>query len=339
MSVSSVNPSKFARGGGVNANNNDVRVKALIKNLDNTPYSIGLAILRERLLTYTENDLRVMEKKPTTFDNPIISRGMYKDYFNRVIEELKFDYENGGEVGEFATGGGVGKRMMSNTRMANDDRVATFKIGDMWKPNFDYKGMLKVGSTATISMGIDTLRELAYSFQDVNYHTINADLFRAIDFLEMGEDNQAHKSLDKFNKNCSEELNSTNFKKGGGVSGNDYVVNVGNIGNIPCDSLLEARDVYNEYVEQSKSGMGRAGNEYVGLYMNGEPMFEYFGTLDNDNEYKRGGVSGKDNRAKQVIRTINGKKRKFPIGDAWRKEHKEENESEKYEVPYSSRKG
>ena len=108
-SASSVNPSLFARGGGVNANNNDVRVKALIKNLDNTPYSIGLAILRERLLTYTENDLRVMEKKPTTFDNPIISRGMYKDYFNRVIEELKFDYENGGEVGEFAKGGGVTK--------------------------------------------------------------------------------------------------------------------------------------------------------------------------------------------------------------------------------------
>ena len=130
----------------------------------------------------------------------------------------------------------------------------------------------------------------------------------------------------------------TQFARGG-VTKNDYVVNVGNIGNIPCDSLLEARMMYNEYVEQSKSGMGRAGNEYVGLYKNGEPMLEYFGTLDNDNEYKRGGVSGKDNRAKQVIRTINGKKRKFPIGDAWRKEHKEENESQKYEVPYGSRKG
>ena len=125
----------------------------------------------------------------------------------------------------------------------------------------------------------------------------------------------------------------------GGVTKNDYVVNVGNIGNIPCDSYLEAKMMYDEYVEQSKSGMGRAGNEYVGLYENGEPIMEYFGTLDNDNEYKRGGVSGKDNRAKQVIRTINGKKRKFPIGDAWRKEHKEENESEKYEVPYGSRKG
>jgi hypothetical protein len=98
----------FARGGGVKSNNNDVRVKALIKNLDNTPYSIGLAILRERLLTYTENDLRAIEKNPDSFNNPIISRGMYKDYFNRVIEELKFDYEDGGSVddGDFARGGG-----------------------------------------------------------------------------------------------------------------------------------------------------------------------------------------------------------------------------------------
>ena len=100
---------KFKRGGGVNANNNDVRVKALIKSLDNTPNSIGLAILRERLLTYTLNDLEVMKENPNAFGNFFISAGMYEDYFNRVFEELKFEYENGGEVGEFAKGGGVGK--------------------------------------------------------------------------------------------------------------------------------------------------------------------------------------------------------------------------------------
>jgi len=111
-SASSVNPSKFARGGGVKSNNNSVRVKALIKNLDNTPYSIGLAILRERLLTYTQNDLKIMEKNPNAFGNFFISDGMYKDYFDRVIEELKFDYEDGGSVddGDFARGGGVGKK-------------------------------------------------------------------------------------------------------------------------------------------------------------------------------------------------------------------------------------
>lgn len=108
-SASSVNPSLFARGGGVKSKTNSERIKALVKNLDNTPYSIGLAILRERLLTYTQNDLRAMEKFPDSFDNPIISRGMYKDYFNRVIEELKFDYEDGGSVddGDFAKGGGI----------------------------------------------------------------------------------------------------------------------------------------------------------------------------------------------------------------------------------------
>jgi hypothetical protein len=46
----------------------------------------------------------------------------------------------------------------------------------------------------------------------------------------------------------------------------------------------------------------------------------------------------KSNRSKSVIRTINGKDRRFPIKDAWRKEHSIENKSEKYEVPQRTRK-
>jgi hypothetical protein len=55
------------------------------------------------------------------------------------------------------------------------------------------------------------------------------------------------------------------------------------------------------------------------------------------NQYKRGGGVG-GNRAKSVTHKINGKDRKFPIKDAWRREHNSYNESEKYEIPLSQRK-
>jgi hypothetical protein len=51
---------------------------------------------------------------------------------------------------------------------------------------------------------------------------------------------------------------------------------------------------------------------------------------------KGGGVGG--NRAKSVTHKINGKDRKFPIKDAWRREHNSYNKSEKHEIPLSQRK-
>ena len=82
---------QMARGSRVKSKTNTQMIKALVKDLENTPYSIGLAILRERILTYSENDLRSLEKNPKNWENPIISLGMYKDYYSRVNKELNFD--------------------------------------------------------------------------------------------------------------------------------------------------------------------------------------------------------------------------------------------------------
>jgi hypothetical protein len=52
-----------------------------------------------------------------------------------------------------------------------------------------------------------------------------------------------------------------------------YQVTVGNIGTVyDGDSLEEAEFAYKEYVEQSESGRGRAGNEEVTLWDGGEIM-------------------------------------------------------------------
>jgi hypothetical protein len=52
----------------------------------------------------------------------------------------------------------------------------------------------------------------------------------------------------------------------------EWVVNVGNVGNISCKDEAEARSTYQEYVSQSKGGKGRAAGEEVNLLHDGEPV-------------------------------------------------------------------
>ena len=69
-------------------------IKSLIKELENTPYEIGLAILRERLITIAEISKKGIEESPKDWDNPFISSGMYMDFCNRVINHLEFKETN-----------------------------------------------------------------------------------------------------------------------------------------------------------------------------------------------------------------------------------------------------
>ncbi len=55
----------------------------------------------------------------------------------------------------------------------------------------------------------------------------------------------------------------------------EYVVNVGNIGNIECASKKEARTTYLTYVADSKLCYGRASQEDVYLLLDGEPVQEF----------------------------------------------------------------
>jgi hypothetical protein len=61
-----------------------------------------------------------------------------------------------------------------------------------------------------------------------------------------------------------------------------FQVVVGSIGTIPFETLKAATACFDEYVEQSQSGRGRAAGESVTLMVDGEPTKEFFG--DNDTE-------------------------------------------------------
>jgi hypothetical protein len=64
-----------------------------------------------------------------------------------------------------------------------------------------------------------------------------------------------------------------------------FEVIVGNIGMVHLGTDYdEAMKHYAEYIEQSRSNVGRAGGESVILSQDGEPMREYIGTLDSNKE-------------------------------------------------------
>ena len=87
------------------------------------------------------------------------------------------------------------------------------------------------------------------------------------------------------------------------VNEEKYVVNVGNIGNITCKDKAEAEETYKEYVEQSKSGKGRAGGESVYLMVDGEPEKEYFGTnTDESIKEKYEPFSGTEEELKDFVK-------------------------------------
>jgi len=74
-----------------------------------------------------------------------------------------------------------------------------YELGQGWSDDFDYVGMLKVGSQATYEMGLENLQKLYDSFEDVNYHRENKFLGYAIEEMENpGQDpNQAQENIER----------------------------------------------------------------------------------------------------------------------------------------------
>ena len=95
-----------------------------------------------------------------------------------------------------------------STNKSLQEGTKPYELGDMWSNDFDYVGMLKAGSQATYEDGIEYLQKLYDSFEDVNYHSENSHLGRAIEEMENpGPDvNQAmgniEDALEDFNKAC-----------------------------------------------------------------------------------------------------------------------------------------
>ena len=91
-----------------------------------------------------------------------------------------------------------------------DKIVKPFKPGDMWSDDFDYEGMLEAALKIRLNTPIETMEALYSSFEDVNYHSENQHLGRAIDAKKEGDKSDALDNLRNFRKAVKETLVSIN---------------------------------------------------------------------------------------------------------------------------------
>ena len=94
-----------------------------------------------------------------------------------------------------------------------------YKLGDQWSKDFDYEGMVKMGTKSKVKDGLKKLEKLFDSFEDVNYHTVAKPLWDAVESLRHADkvtdkvlkkesEKIAASHLKKFNKLCKDELKS-----------------------------------------------------------------------------------------------------------------------------------
>ena len=93
-----------------------------------------------------------------------------------------------------------------------NEAAKKYKLNDRWSDDFDYEGMLKMGTKSKVSDGVNKLEKLFNSFEDVNYHAVSTPLWDAIISLKdkgptkADSKKLAAQHLKKFNKLCKDEM-------------------------------------------------------------------------------------------------------------------------------------
>jgi hypothetical protein len=98
-------------------------------------------------------------------------------------------------------------KMLRGEKMAKGGGIKRpYRLGDKWRTDFDYEGMLKQGLKSKASWGESKLQKLYDSFEDVNYHTANKHLGEAIDSLKKSNMEEAEKHIELFHKDVKVEM-------------------------------------------------------------------------------------------------------------------------------------
>ena len=82
----------------------------------------------------------------------------------------------------------------------------SYKLGDQWAKDFNYKGLLEYSLKVDENTPIKDLEKLHSSFEDNNYHTLGSPLWDAYIDLKQGNKDKARLNILKFRKGIEEEL-------------------------------------------------------------------------------------------------------------------------------------
>lgn len=80
--------------------------------------------------------------------------------------------------------------------------------GQSYEPDFNYEGMIKFASKVKHTDSLDKLEKLAYSFCAVNYHTLGANLHKAVNKLKAGN-NDIKEDIKLFVSDIKKEITIT----------------------------------------------------------------------------------------------------------------------------------
>jgi len=134
-----------------------------------------------------------------------------------------------------------------------------YRLGDKWREDFDYKGMLEYGLKITDKTPATTIKKLYNSFVDVNYHTIANELWNRLVELEsqLGEINQSE--IDDKNK----------------IKGAYYVLNSDNKLELHFENVSDYKDLPDEIKKDIKSSFiwGRKRKAWVSRSKGGNVPF------------------------------------------------------------------
>jgi hypothetical protein len=184
---------KFAEGGMMMAKGGEIKVGNKVK-YKNAKYhaTVTEVIDREELpyaiIEYPDGKVQ----KAYLEDLQKVTLAIAPEYVNTdYIEKMRREWK---EKHKMANGG----------IMAKGGQV--YKLGDKWSSNFDYNGMLETALKAQVSWGVNKLRKLYDSFEDVNYHRANRSLWEALNSLKDNNVKEAEKHLENFRSDVLEEL-------------------------------------------------------------------------------------------------------------------------------------
>ena len=113
------------------------------------------------------------------------------------------------------------KDYLKNNPLINDEKYLVNNLlkeeytpGRKWSPDFDYNGMINYGLNISPNDSLETLVKLADDFEDVNYHTEVSHLFKAIDALVIGNEDDATTYIADFKSSLNKLINDYESEEG-----------------------------------------------------------------------------------------------------------------------------
>lgn len=205
----------YAKGGSVEEN--------LLKELGKLRRDLN----SQRLSTYMEGDTSEEEMARQKEREVKLAR------FNEILQllrEMDTKLKDGGDVG-----------------------THTYKLGDKWRNDFDYDGMIEMGLKSELSWGVEKLRKLHTSLEDVNYATPAGFLWNAIKYFEGRSYGKATDEMGAFHDSLKDMDEDEEFAKGGGVYYIPYDTKITGIYHVVGDGIDAEIKIYGAEKQDSDS--------------------------------------------------------------------------------------